>query len=46
MKTADGTRVDATGGGPADLTDSIYLCSRSDSDQLRCVCLCGDVGGG
>ncbi|KAL4426385.1 hypothetical protein ABPG77_004679 [Micractinium sp. CCAP 211/92] len=35
MKTADGTPVDATGGGPADLTDSIYLCSRSDSDQQR-----------
>lgn len=33
--TADGSPVDATGGGPADLTDYIYLCSRSDSDNHR-----------
>lgn len=33
--TVDGRSVDATGGGPADLTDSIYLCSRSDSDHQR-----------
>lgn len=35
--TVDGRSVDATGGGPADLTDSIYLCSRSDSDHQRCA---------
>ncbi|KAL4430893.1 hypothetical protein ABPG75_006149 [Micractinium tetrahymenae] len=33
--TTDGSPVDATGGGPANLTDTIYLCSRSDSDYQR-----------
>lgn len=43
--TADGSSVDATGGGPADLTDYIYLCSRSDSDNHRCAREAGVVWG-
>ena len=40
-RSAVGGWADVTGGDPANLTDSIYLCSRSDSDLERWVALAG-----
>ena len=34
-KLNNGSWADATGGDPAKLSDSIYVCSRSDSDPDR-----------